>query len=98
MWISAALGDLHEGEKFLMTRRHPSLFLDGACVTTVTGSEAGLGALPSDLVSVPTSTSWPGDRPATAGALTAGLSMIILEYQAGYDRLLIGALFEINHH
>ena len=82
MWTSAVSGDLHEGEKFLTTRRHPSLLLDGTCVTTATGSEAGLGVLPSDLVSVPVSTCWPGGLPGTAGALTAGLSMGFLWYQA----------------
>ena len=43
----------HEGEKFPTTRRHPSSFFDGTCVAIVTGSEIGLCAVLSGLVSVP---------------------------------------------
>jgi len=40
---AATYGYLHEGEKFLTTRRHPSSFLDGARVPLTTGSATGLG-------------------------------------------------------
>lgn len=70
--------DSHEGEKFLTTRRQPSLFLDGTCVAVVTGSEPELGVGVSVLVSIPMSVCWSDRRPGIAGALTAGLSMNLL--------------------
>jgi hypothetical protein len=74
----------HEGEKFLTTRRHPSLFLDGAGMAVVSDSETGVRVGLSALVSVPVSICWLAKCPGTAGALTAGLSMSLFWY---YKRL-----------
>lgn len=74
----------HEGEKFLTTRRHPSLFLDGTGMTVVSDSETGVCVGLSALVSVPMSVCWLPRCPDAAGALTAGLSMSLFWY---YKRL-----------